>query len=125
MNNQLNQSSETYKIIGACFKVHSELGNGFLEKVYHEALTIEFERNGVLYKNEEPIKIHYLDQVLQSSFYADFLCYDNIIVEIKAVKKLDNQHLAQIMNYLAATKCKLGLLINFGSPSLEYKRVIR
>ncbi|MGY6521651.1 MAG: GxxExxY protein [Mongoliitalea sp.] len=116
--------SETYRIIGAAMEVHKALGNGFLEKVYHEALKIEFERSDVKFTAEHKLPVIYKGIVLPTYYYADFLCYDTIIVEIKALSELSSEHYSQVLNYLKASKLKVGLLINFGSESLEYKRII-
>lgn len=115
---------ESYNIIGACMEVHTELGSGFLESVYQEALEIEFIDNKIMYQREVPIKISYKENELSKYFVADFLCYDKIIVELKAVKKIEDIHIAQILNYLKATGNKVGLLVNFGAKSLEYKRYV-
>jgi GxxExxY protein len=116
---------EAYKIIGAAIEVHKELGHDFLESVYHEALEIELEEQEIEFKSEELIKVKYKKRVLKKKFKADFLCYDKIVVEIKALDKLSGKEDAQILNYLKATELKLGLLINFGSQGkLEWKRFI-
>jgi len=116
---------ETYRIIGAAMEVHSTLGSGFLEAVYQEALAMEFERKGIPFKQEEKLKIKYKDQILSKYYEADFICYDKIIVETKAIKELSGIDEAQVINYLKATGLKIGLLINFGSESLEHKRLFR
>ena len=116
---------ETYKIIGAAMEVHSTLGSGFLEVVYQEALAMEFERKGIPFKQEEKLKIKYKNQILSKYYEADFICYDKIIVETKAIKELSGIDEAQVINYLKATELKIGLLINFGSESLEHKRLFR
>lgn len=115
---------ETYQIIGAAQEVHRELGSGFLEVVYQDALEIEFQRRGIPYQREHQLPIFYKDVKLNRTYSADFLCYNKIIVETKAVKSLVEDFYAQIMHYLTATKLRLGLLINFGEPSLKVKRVI-
>lgn len=115
---------ESYDIIGACMTVHSELGCGFLESVYQEALEMEFLEEGIKYKREKPIEIFYKGEKLSKYFIADFECYDKIIVELKAVKEIEDIHIAQILNYLKATGKKVGLLVNFGAKSLEYKRYV-
>ncbi|MRT94277.1 GxxExxY protein [Ancylomarina sp. 16SWW S1-10-2] len=113
-----------YDIVGLCMLVHRELGSGFLEAVYQEALEIEFVKADVDYIRECQIQINYKGIILDKKYYADFLCYDEIIVELKVVKSLDGNHMAQIMNYMKATNKKVGLLVNFGARSLEYKRVV-
>jgi GxxExxY protein len=116
---------EVYAIIGAAMTVHSELGSGFLEAVYQEALEIEFASNHIPAQKEVPLQIVYKGQLLSKYYVADFICYDKIIVELKALSALTSDHQAQAINYLKATNLKLGVLINFGQSSLEYKRIIR
>jgi len=116
---------ESYKIVGAAMEVHKILGCGFLEAVYQEALAIEFRNLGVPYEKEKKIKIEYKDQTMDKHYTADFLCYDKIIIETKAVTKLSPIDKAQVINYLKATGKKLGILINFGSESLTWKRLVR
>ena len=115
---------ETYSIIGAAMTVHQELGYGFLEAVYQEALEKEFQLKNIQFKREIPLRIYYKNEPLEKCYIADFLCYDKIIVELKALSSITSEHLGQVMNYLKATKLKLGLIINFGKKSLEYKRII-
>ena len=115
---------ETYSIIGAAMEVHKVLGAGFLEAVYQEALEMEFQLRNIPYVREKQLKIWYKGQELSKYYVADFVCYDHIIVETKALSALNNEHLSQVINYLKATKNEIGLLINFGQESLEYKRVI-
>ena len=103
---------EGYKIIGAAFKVYNTLGHGFLEAVYQEALEIEFQRQKIPYSREKELKISYDGIDLQQTYRADFVCYDKIIVELKAVSELDDAHRAQVYNYLHATGMKLGILLN-------------
>ncbi|MCL2042795.1 MAG: GxxExxY protein [Treponema sp.] len=116
---------ETYSIIGAAMTVHQELGYGFLEAVYQEALEKEFQLKNIPYKREIPLKVYYKNEPLDKCYIADFICYDKIIVEIKALSQIIPEHQGQVVNYLSATKLKLGLIINFGNKSLEYKRVIK
>lgn len=116
--------SETYKIIGAAMQVHSVLGCGFLEAVYHEAFAIELQKRGVPFECEKQLLIRYGDIVLKKQYQADFVCYNKIIVEIKALSTLTENHQSQILNYLKAASFKVGLLINFGTESLEYERYI-
>ena len=117
--------NESYKIIGAAMKVHKELGSGFLEAVYQEALGIEFEKQEIPYLSEPRLKISYSGQELKKYYKADFICYEKIIIEVKATKQLTGIDESQVINYLKATSIKLGLLFNFGTESLEYKRLIR
>ena len=114
---------ESYDIVGACMEVHGELGAGFLEGVYQEALERELVTRNTPFCREEKLDIIYKGRLLKKHYYADFVCYDKIIVELKSVKELLPEHEAQIFNYLKATGMKLGLLINFGQKSLEYKRI--
>lgn len=116
---------ESYQIVGAAFKVYNGLGSGFLEAVYQEALEIEFQRQGIPYEREKDIKIFYDGVELKQSYRADFVCYNKIIVELKAVSSLDDAHHAQVYNYLHATGFKLGILLNFGySEGLEKDRIV-
>ena len=115
---------ETYKIIGAAQEVHKELGSGFLEMVYQDALEIEFKNRKIPYHREYPILIHYKETKLDRVYRSDFFCFDKIIVEIKAIKSLTDEFYGQTMHYLKATKKELGLLINFGEASLKVKRII-
>lgn len=110
----LYHSNESYAINGAAMQVYNVLGHGFLESVYQEALAIEFTKRGIPYQREKELKIYYDGKELQQTYRADFVCYDDIIVEIKAVPELDGSHRSQVYNYLKATGFKLGLLINFG-----------
>jgi GxxExxY protein len=105
-------------------EVHKILGAGFLEAVYQEALEKEFLLRNIPFEREKLLKICYKGQELSKHYAADFVCYDHIIVETKALSSLTNEYLSQIINYLKATKNEIGLLINFGQESLEYKRVI-
>lgn len=116
--------SESYDIVGCAMKVHTELGNGFLEAVYQEALSIEFQKMGLPYIQEAEISIVYKGIPLSKKYFADFLCYNEIIVELKAVSELTENHYKQLFNYLKASHKKLGILINFGSQSLDYKRIV-
>jgi GxxExxY protein len=115
---------EVYAIIGAAMIVHNELGSGFLEAVYQEALEIEFSLKDIPAQREVPLQIYYKDALLSKYYIADFLCFNKIIIEIKALSKLSTEHQAQVLNYLKATGLQLGVLINFGQPKLEFKRII-
>ena len=106
--------------------VYNTLGPGFLEAVYQEALAIEFKKRGIPYEQEKELKVFYDGQKLKQTYRADFVCYGNIIVELKAVSELDNSHRSQVYNYLKATGYKLGIIFNFGSrEELQYERVVR
>ena len=115
----------TEKIINACINVHNELGNGFLEPVYQEALAIEFSLQGIPFEREKKLEIEYKGYKLNKEYYADFLCFDKIIVELKAVSSLVNAHKAQVINYLCATGKEVGLLINFSGASVKWERLVR
>jgi len=116
---------ESFKIIGACMEVHKELGSGFLEGVYQDALKIEFFLQGIPNENEKSIGVYYKDSLLDRGYRADFVCYGNIIVELKAQVCLTSKDVAQVINYLKGTNLELGLLINFGEESLKFERVVR
>ncbi len=126
-NNQKNDllfTDESYKIIGLCMEVHKNLGKGFLEVVYKDALEYEFNKAGILFEREKEFVVNYKDVVLPHSFFADFVVSGKIILEVKGIKSLKDEHLAQTLNYLKVSKSRLGLLVNFGELSLNYKRVI-
>jgi GxxExxY protein len=114
---------ESYKITGAVYEVYNNLGQGFLESVYQEALSIEFDERGIPYQELWGIEIFYKGCKLKKKFTADFLCYDKIIIELKAVEFLAQVHEAQLLNYLKSTNKTLGILINFGGSPLEIKRL--
>ena len=120
----LMYADETYKLIGLCMKVHRELGCGFLEPVYQEAFEMLLKMEGIPYQREKMLPIYFLGQKLNKEYYADFVCYDKIILEFKAVSALTTAHEAQLMNYLKASKMKLGLLCNFAEPSFVYRRFV-
>jgi GxxExxY protein len=116
---------ESYAIIGACFALYKYKGCGFLEPVYHECLEIEFESQRIPFLSKPAQTLQYRERTLVQTFCPDFICYEKIVVEIKAVSALVDEHRAQILNYLSATSCELGLLINFGHyPRLEYERLL-
>jgi len=123
--NDFLYKDETYLIIGAAMEVHNELGPGFLEAVYQEAFEIEINRQNIPYEREKTLNIFYKSEKLKKEYFADFFCFDKIIVELKALNELNSEHEAQLLNYLFATKTKVGLLINFGSKSLQYKRMVK
>ena len=115
---------ESYAIVGACMKVHSALGAGFLEAVYQEALENEFTKRKIPFKRQHKLSVYFDGQKLKKYYIADFLCYDNIILELKVIQYLSSSQYKQLQNYLKATNMKLGMLINFGNTSLQYKRII-
>ena len=115
---------EMYKIIGACMEVHKILGRGFLESVYHEALCIELEKRNIPFEQHKLLHVYYKDVLLKKTFEADIIAYGHIMVELKAINGPTDPHHGQVINYLSATKHELGLLVNFGMPSLQYRRFI-
>jgi len=115
---------ETYKVIGLCMEVHKILGKGHGENVYGDALEYEFKSNNIPYEREKKYNIEYKEIILPRYYFSDFTVYDEIILELKAIEQLSSSEIKQTLNYLAASKNKIGLLINFGEDSLKYKRVI-
>ena len=116
---------ESYSIIGAALEVYNNLRHGFLEPVYQEALEREFSARSIPYEREKELTIYYKDKPLKQTYKADFVCYGEIIVELKDVSELNDAHRSQLYNYLHATGCTLGILINFGnSERLEYERKV-
>lgn len=125
MPSEILYKEESYRIMGACFEVYSDKGNGFLEDVYQECLGIEFEERKIPYEEKPELELAYKGRKLRKRYEPDFVCFDKIVVELKAVKALADEHRAQLFNYLKATRIKLGLLVNFGGhPKLEYERII-
>jgi GxxExxY protein len=117
--------SESYQIMGACFEVYKEKGCGFLEAVYQECLEIELESQGVPFNPKAAFVLSYKGRTLKQKYEPDFICFGQIIMEIKSVSKLADEHRAQVHNYLRGTKLRLGLLVNFGHhPLLEYERIV-
>ena len=115
---------ESRKIVGAIFEVHKRLGVGLLERVYQEALAIELQYRGIPFERERRYDVYYREQRLDSQYIADFVCYDKIIVELKAVSELTDVHKAQVRNYLTITGYRLGLLINFNELYMEPVRIL-
>lgn len=122
-NSNLLFKEESYQIIGAAMEVHRLLGCGFVEAVYQEALEKEFSLRGIPFEREKELTVSYKGNTLTKTFKADFVCYNKIILELKAVKEFADEHYAQIYNYLRASRMDLGLLINFGTASIEFQRV--
>jgi len=117
---------ESYAIIGACFEVYNEKGCGFLEPVYQECLAIEFEYQRISVVAKPSLVLSYRGRILKQTYEPDYVCFEKIIVELKAVSALADEHRAQLLNYLHATGFELGLLVNFGHyPGLEYERIAR
>ena len=117
---------ESYAILGACFEVYKEKGCGFLEAVYQECLEIELTLRTVPFHARTELSLQYKGQPLKQTYIPDLICYDKIVVELKAVKALADEHRAQVHNYLKATGMKLGLLVNFSHyPKVEYERIVR
>jgi len=124
MKTEILYAEESYKIVGACFEVYREKGCGFLEAVYQECLEIELRLQGVLYVPKKQLALEYKGCPLRSTYEPDFVCHEKIVLEIKAVTDLADEHRAQVQNYLKATGLKLGLLVNFGHyPKAEVERV--
>lgn len=123
--NNLFYRDESYKIRGALFAVHNELGCGFLERVYQDALEVEFRLRNIPYEREKTIQVVYKGEPLGEPYRADFVCYGKVIIELKSVSEILDVHRAQIINYLKATKMKLGFLVNFGEESLNIERIVR
>lgn len=115
---------ETYSIIGLCMEVHKVLGKGHNENVYGDALEYEFKMNNIPYEREKQYNINYKDIVLPGYYFSDFTVFGEIILELKAIQTLTSSETKQVLNYLAASKNKIGLLVNFGEDSLKYKRLI-
>jgi GxxExxY protein len=119
---ELLYREETFRIRGAIFDVHRTMGAGFLEAVYQECLGIEFAKQGIAYEMFKPLRLEYRGQPLKQTYVADFVCFNQTIVELKSVRALAPEHRAQTLNYLRAAGIRVGLLVNFGAPSAEIER---
>jgi GxxExxY protein len=115
---------ESYAIVGALFDVYNNLGSGFLEVVYKDALEYEFNKTGIPFEREKEFRIQYKDIILPHKFYADFVIFDKIILEIKSTENLHDKHVAQCINYLKVSDCKLAILANFHKDLLDHKRIV-
>ena len=125
METEILFKEESYRIMGACFEVYTGMGPGFLEAVYQECLVLEFKRQGIPHDEQPRLHLEYKGEMLKPEYMPDFLCFGEIIVEIKAVKQLADEHRAQALHYLKATRKRLALLVNFGHhPKLEYERIV-
>jgi GxxExxY protein len=124
MEQQLIYKEESYQIIGKCMEVHNELGYGFLEIVYKDALEILFLQSRIIFEREKEYNVYFKNVLLPHKFYADFVIFDKIILEVKAISDLTDADIAQTINYLKVSNNRLGLLVNFGKEKLEYKRLV-
>jgi GxxExxY protein len=115
---------ESYKIIGACMEVHTVLGSGFLESVYKDALELEFVKTGISFEREKEYYVDYKGTVLKHKYFADFILFDKIILEVKGISALSDEHIAQCMNYLKVSGCKLAILVNFGEVQMKFRRIV-
>lgn len=121
---QHHREKDTYKIIGICMEVHRNLGPGLLEVVYKDPLELEFKENNIPFEREKEYSIEYKGKILPHKFYADFIINEDIVLEVKAIKEFSNEHIAQILNYIKLSDSEVGLLVNFQTKSLQYKRYI-
>jgi GxxExxY protein len=121
---ELLYKDEVFKLVGLCMEIHRELGKGQDEVIYKDAFVVELQRASIAYSRERKYQVVYKGVVLPHLYYADFVIWDKIIFEAKAVEGLTDAHIKQVMNYLAVSKLELGLLVNFGRDSLEWKRVV-
>ena len=121
---ELLYKDDTHRLIGLCMEIHRLLGKGHDEVIYKDALVVELSRAAIPFAREKKFEVKYKDVILPHFYFADFVVWDKILFEAKAVDKLTDAHVKQVLNYLAASKLKLGLLVNFGGDSLEWKRVI-
>jgi len=115
---------ESYQVIGKCFEAHNNLGAGFLEIVYKDALEYEFKKAGIPYRREKEYIVNYKGIILPHKFYADFVIFDKIILEVKAVSGIADEFIAQAINYLKVSENKLAIIVNFGELRLNYKRIV-
>lgn len=121
---ELLHREETHRLIGLCMEIHRELGKGHDESVYKDAMVVELSRSGIPFEREKPFRISYKGALLRHPYFADFVVWERIIFEAKAVERLTDGHTKQVLNYLAASRLRVGLLVNFGTDSLDWKRVV-
>ena len=121
---ELYKKEEYYKIIGLCMEVHRVLGGGLSEIIYKDALEIEFKINNIPYEREKPYSIIYKGYPISHKYYADFVVYDEIIFEVKALKEIINDHLTQTLNYMVLAESQIGIIANFNIKTLQHKRVV-
>jgi GxxExxY protein len=121
---ELLHRDETHRLIGLCMEIHRELGKGHDEVLYKDALVVELSRANIPFAREQKFEVKYKDVILPHCYFADFVVWEKILFEAKAVECLADPHVKQVLNYLAASKLRVGLLVNFGGDSLEWKRVI-
>lgn len=124
MENGIIYKEESYQIIGKCMEVHNELGHGFSEIVYKDALEIVFHQNNIFFEREKLYEVLFRGILLPHNFYSDFVVMNKIILEVKCVKTISDEHISQTINYLKVSNNKLGLIVNFGRGKLEYKRIV-
>ena len=123
--NEYLYEEESYKIIGILFEVHKQLGKGFSEIVYKDAIEFEFKSLGIPFEREKEYSVNYKNTILKHKFYADFIVFDKIILEVKSSESFHNSHVSQCLNYLKVSDNKLAILANFNKTSVEHKRIIR
>jgi GxxExxY protein len=122
--NDLLYKQEVFKLVGLCMEIHREMGKGHDEIIYKDAFTVELNRADIPFTREKKNEVNYKGVILPHSYYADFVVWNKILFEAKAVETLTDAHIRQVLNYLATSKLELGLLVNFGADSLEWKRVV-
>lgn len=124
MSTEFPLKNETYQIIGICMEVHNHLGAGFLEVVYKDALELEFKKAGIFFEREKEYFVNYKGIILPHKFYADFVVFNEVILEVKGLKSIADEHVAQSINYLKVSGNRIALIVNFGELKLAYKRLI-